>query len=911
MFVVHNLQHNLLGLPAIKALEIITGINAITHNIPEQYPRLFSGLGMFKGEYTIKLQPDAKPFCLFTPRNIPLPLREKVKQELQRMERLGVISKVNEPTQWCAAMVVVPKPSGSIRICVDLKPLNESVMREIHPMPKVDITLAQLTGAKLFTKLDTNSGFWQVPLSKDSRLLTTFITPYGRFCFNKLPFGITSAPEHFQRRMNDILQDLPGVVCHVDDILVSGKDKEEHDSRLQAVLKKLEAEGVTLNKEKCQFACTRIVFLGHVIDANGISPDPNKMEAIQKMKSPTNIRELRRLMGMINQLNKFSPHIAHLSQPLRELLKGNNMWLWTDEHEDAMQKLKDEICSQRVLAHYDVNAQSKISADASAYGLGAVLLQSQDGVTWQPVAFASRSLSETEMRYAQIEKEALALVYACEKFSDYVLGKPILLETDHKPLVPLLGNKSLDTLPPRVLRFCIRLMRFQYSISHVPGKTLYMADTLSRAPLHVSAADDITSDTEIFVQSIISALPATKDNLDSYRIAQREDPICSNLIEFCNSSWPNRNMLKGNLKKYWQFRANLTVNDDILLFGSRIVVPKAKQMETLEKIHQGHQGFQKCRSRIATAVWWLGVTKALESFIKTCTVCQKTFPQRKEPLMSSPLPNHPWEKLATDLFELNGSTYIVLVDYYSRFVEVQKLTSTTSANVIAFLKPMFCRYGIPATLISDNGPQFSSAEMKQFAEAYGFHHITTSPYYPQANGQAERTVRTVKNLLCNAKDPHMALLSYRATPLEWCGLTPAELLMGRKIRTDLPQPKSSYIPTWTHIQNIKELHDKYKSVQEKYYNNRHHVKTLPSLPDNSPIWIQTENTYVPGTVVKQATTPRSYIVSTPTGQIRRNRISLRPRRERGTTTEITENEPPRRVVTRSQTGIIVKPANRL
>ena len=194
-------------------------------------------------------------------------------------------------------------------------------------------------------------------------------------------------------------------------------------------------------------------------------------------------------------------------------------------------------------------------------------------------------LSETEMRYAQIEKEALALVYACEKFSDYVLGKPILLETDHKPLVPLLGNKSLDTLSPRVLRFRIHLMRFQYSISHVPGKTLYMADTLSRAPLHVSATDDITSDTERFVQSIISALPATKDNLDSYHIAQREDPICSKLIKFCNSSWPNRNMLKGNLKKYWQFRGNLTVNDDILLFGSRIVVPEAKQMETLEKIH--------------------------------------------------------------------------------------------------------------------------------------------------------------------------------------------------------------------------------------------------------------------------------------------------------------------------------------
>ena len=210
-------------------------------------------------------------------------------------------------------------------------------------------------------------------------------------------------------------------------------------------------------------------------------------------------------------------------------------------------------------------------------------------------------------------------------------------------------------------------------------------------------------------------------------------------------------------------------------------------------------------------------------------------------------------------------------------MEVQKLTSTMSASVIAFLKPMFARYGILVTLVSDNGPQFSSAEMKEFTEAYGFHHITTSPYYPQANGQAERTVHTMKNLLCNAKDPHMALLSYCATPLEWCGLTPAELLTGHKIRKDLPQPKSNYIPTWTHEQNLKELHEKYKSTQEqeKYYNKRHRVKTLPSLPNNTPIWIQTENTQVPGTVVQQAATPRSYIVSTPTGQIRRNRVSLR------------------------------------
>ena len=199
--------------------------------------------------------------------------------------------------------------------------------------------------------------------------------------------------------------------------------------------------------------------------------------------------------------------------------------------------------------------------------------------------------------------------------------------------------------------------------------------------------------------------------------------------------------------------------------------------------------------------------------------------------------------------------------------------------------------------------------MKEFAEAYGFHHITTTPYYPRANGQAERTVHTVKSLLKNAKDPYMALLSYRATPLAWCGLSPAELLLGCKIRTDVPQPKSSYIPKWTHTQNLKELHEKYKSGQRKYYNKRHNVRSLPSLPDNTPVWVQTENSQVPGTVVHQASTPRSYIASTPTGSVRRNRINLRNRRERGVPE--TPDEPPGRVVTRSQSGVVIRPPDRL
>ena len=218
-----------------------------------------------EGEYDIQLRPDAKPRAIFTPSHIPLPLRTQVADELNRMEEAGVISKVTQPTPWCAGMVVVPKKSGKVRICVDLKPLNASVLREVNPLPKVDETLAQLSGAKVFSKLDANSGFWQIPLSQTSRLLTTFITPMGRYCFNKLPFGISSAPEHFQRRMSETLAGLHGVPCKMDDILVFGSNQAEHDGRLQAALTIISNAGVTLNAEKCEFSRTEVTFLGHVM----------------------------------------------------------------------------------------------------------------------------------------------------------------------------------------------------------------------------------------------------------------------------------------------------------------------------------------------------------------------------------------------------------------------------------------------------------------------------------------------------------------------------------------------------------------------------------------------------------------------------------------------------------------------
>ena len=277
---------------------------------------------------------------------------------------------------------------------------------------------------------------------------------------------------------------------------------------------------------------------------------------------------------MVNQLGKFSPNIAELTKPMRELLSKKSTWLWGPNQDDAFQKVKSELASPPVLAWYDSSRDTKISADASSYGIGAVLMQHIEG-QWKPIAYASRSMTNTETRYAQIEKEALATTWAAEHFSDYITGRQVLIETDHKPLVPLLNTKHLDSLPPRVLCFRLRLMRFDYTVAHVPGTLLYTADTLSRSP-QISAAVDKqqANNMEVKIAAIASQLPVSSDRLEMYKQAQAEDPVCSQVIKYCQTEWPERQQAKGELRHYWKVRADLTYCDGLLLFGTRIVIPK-------------------------------------------------------------------------------------------------------------------------------------------------------------------------------------------------------------------------------------------------------------------------------------------------------------------------------------------------
>lgn len=329
---------------------------------------------------------------------------------------------------------------------------------EKHPLPSVDYTLAKLAGSTVFSKIDCNSGFWKSPLSKESARISAFITPWGRYHFNVLPFGITPASEHFQKQLEIILQDCEGVCIEIDDILVYGKNTEEHDQRLEKVLQKLEKANVTLNGGKCEFSKPQVHYLGHVVNAQGIRVDPEKVRAIIEVSSPSSIQEVKRFLGMCNHLSKFSSRLADKTKPIRDLLSDKNHWNWGIEQEKAFEEIKEILSNTPVLALYDPKLETKIRTDASSYGLGAFLMQKQASNQWQPVVYASRALSPTEQRYAQIEKEALGIMWACEKFSEYISGMKFHIETDHKPLIPIFTQKSLNDMSPRIQRFRMRIM---------------------------------------------------------------------------------------------------------------------------------------------------------------------------------------------------------------------------------------------------------------------------------------------------------------------------------------------------------------------------------------------------------------------------------------------------------------------
>ena len=442
-----------------------------------------------------------------------------------------------------------------------------------------------------------------------------------------------------------------------------------------------------------------------VISEKGVSPDPEKVEAIQELPAPKNVSELRQLLGMINCLGKFLPNLSDVISPIRELLKAHSAWNWSHPQMEAFERVKAMVTTAPVLAFYDVNKPTVVSADASSYGLGGVLLQ-EYGDQLRPVAFASRTLTDHEKRYAQIEKECLASVWACENFSHYLCLESFRLMTDHRSLVPLINQQDLDKVPLRCQRLLMRPMRFKPKAEYEPGKELVLADILSRNPLsNPTETSDTEEDVKAYVDTGEMMGKMESITMESIKSAICNDPQLSHVLDYTVNGWPkNAKDVPEQLRPYHAVCGSLSVVDSKIIYQNRLVIPLALQPEILERIHDGHQGATNRLEKANTSVWWPGISCDIHKKVSNCDFCQENLPsQRKEPLITTPLPERAWKKIGADLCEHQGKQFLVVIDYYSRFPEITLMSSTTSDAVINKLKDIFARWGIPDEIVSDNG----------------------------------------------------------------------------------------------------------------------------------------------------------------------------------------------------------------
>ena len=892
-----SVKFKLVTLHCEVKMDIKTKINSVD-DLRKYYPDQFDRIGEFPGAYHIVLNEEAQP-VIHGPRKCSIHLRDELENELTKMEKQGVIRKVDEPTDWVSSLVMSRKSNGKLRICLDPKDLNKAIRRCHHKTPTLDEITHKFSGAQFFSKLDAKNGYWAVKLDDESSLLTTFNSPFGRYCFLRMPFGLVMSQDVFQQKMDQFLERCPGTVGIADDIVVFGRTEKEHDNNLHNLMTKAQDYGLVLNSEKCAIKTPGIEFFGMVYTKNGVNPDPKKVEDIKGLDPPRSKRELQEFLGMVTYMSPFIPDLSENTADLRALLKTDVDYMWTSLHDKAFNRVKSLICKETTLTYFDQEKETTIHVDASGRGLGAVLTQNG-----KPIAFASKSLTETEQRYANIERELLAVVFGCERFHTYVYGKHFTVESDHKPL-EMIQHKALTAAPPRLQRMLLRLQPYDATVKYRPGREMVVPDGLSRGSS--KNKDHIELDMQLNIVQI------TERRLNNIRQETAKDHILCELKEVIVHGWPDRvKELPNQLRPYWSFRDELAVEDGLILKGERVVIPKTIQEHLLTQLHMGHQGIEKTKLRAKDCVYWLDITKDIEQLVRSCSVCQeyqKSLPH--ETLKQHELPTRPWQVLGTDLFQLKGEPYLIVADYYSKFPIIRKMPQPcTSLAVVNATMEIFSEHGIPSKVISDNGGHYDSANYKDFAASWGFTHVTSSPHYPQSNGYVECSIQTVKNTLKKAQsseyNSHMALLCLRTTPVDSIIPSPAELLYKRKIQGNIP----------VHIKNTVHLKDQVRTRMEerqadqKAFHDKRARDQAPLIPGQTVrVQDQKSGLWAPAKVLEKCPEPRSYVVQTPQGKsLRRNRRHLQgvpsPRRDTGPDST---SPPTRAEVPRSPVGHTTRP----
>ncbi len=648
--------------------------------------------------------------------------------------------------------------------------------------------------------MDIKQAYNNLIIRKEYQILTTLNTHLGLYKWKRLPYGISSSAAIFQSVMDHTLEGIPMTTCRIDDILISGRTREEHQRNLCRVIGALEHRGLKCKLEKSQIEQQEVTYLGHSVSAKGVKPLRSKVESLKKNSTPKNVNELVSFLGAVNYYRRYLPNLSTVIAPLEQLRSKDTEWKWTRNEQKAYDDLKDLLCSEKVLMLYDPSLPLKLDTDASSTGLGAVLSHILPDGEERPVEYISRTLSAAERRYSQIDREALAIVWAVKRLHIYLYGREFSLVTDHKALTHIFGTHR--TIPEmsasRIVRWAIFLMNYTFKISYRHTKEHCNADMLSRLPRAVRHTEEPDECMEVFAVQMEEAL------LDAKLVAKetKRDPTLSKVLAYILDGWPERLECEGEMKTYWNRKTELSVELGCLTWGSRVVIPPKLREWVLAMVHSTHVGMVGMKSLARNYVWFPGIDARIEETVRTCDTCArfgKSLPKLPDHPWTRPI-NGPFERIHIDFCELKGSQWLVIQDSFSKWPEVIRMNhNTKSAATIRALRAVFARTGIPVTVVSDNGPQLVSEEIETFYQRNAINHIPVPTYSPKSNGICERFVGTFKAAIkkmcesCPDVDKNVSnfLLTYRNTPHSVTGQTPAVLACNRSLRFNLHQIKPS------------------------------------------------------------------------------------------------------------------------